>query len=292
MNFNIDESKIVKIVIDGDKDNFIGFDIKDGKITETTIIPKKAPKVYTPGASVLDKEIDRDLINKSHEIAAKIAQLRGDSNKEKSISDEIMDAINEAKKNEKKAFEHINTKEDDLVKKWADNGKKIIDTLESDNFKKSGVSFADNGRTATMMEELKEEAERDFKETWNNSCKESCESDPDWKIVGKKESKECGGFLTIKEYKPNDEKVKTPSFQEGVTEKEQQILDIVSETPIDKLAENEELLKKIGEYKNLMKSKMTKFEAAKNKHVKPIFNGGLIDTDGNYGERGKVYPRQ
>ena len=85
---------------------------------------------------------------------------------------------------------------------------------------------------------------------------------------------------------------KTPSFQEGVTEKEQQILDIVSETPVDKLGENEELLKKIGEYKNLMKSKITKAEAAKNKNLKSIFNGELIDTEGHYGKPGTTYPRQ
>jgi hypothetical protein len=59
-------------------------------------------------------------------------------------------------------------------------------------------------------------------------------------------------------------------FQDGVTEKEQQILDIISETPIDKLADSENFLKKIGEYKNLMKSKGTKFEASKK--VKDMLN--------------------
>jgi hypothetical protein len=153
--------------------------------------------------------------------------------------------------------------------KNANESKEIINTLESEEFKKEPIVFNPTGKTMALMEELKEEAEKDFEETWTGSVDNAV----------KDEVSSYGGA--------NDEK---KEFQEDVTEKEQQILDIVSTTPIDKLNNSEEFLKKIGEYKNLMKSKMTKFEASKRLKGK-LKDGGLIDTDGVYGKPGKVYPR-
>jgi hypothetical protein len=111
------------------------------------------------------------------------------------------------------------------------------------------------------MEELKEEAEKDFKMAWNEKNEPTDETTKD--ILEKnKEIVTYGG-----------KRDKEIEFQDGVTEKEQQILDIVSETPIDKLANSESFLKKIGEYKNLMKSKGTQFDASK-KFKDRLNNGG------------------
>ena len=113
-----------------------------------------------------------------------------------------------------------------------------------------------------LMEELKEEAEKDFEEAWKDKKEPVNETVGDI-LKTNQEIVTYGG-----------KRDKDIEFQDGVTEKEQQILDIVSETPIDKLADSENFLKKIGEYKNLMKSKGTKFEASKK--VKDMLNYGRI----------------
>ena len=263
MNINFDESKIVKIVLDADKDSFICLDLENGEVTGMKIISKKEPRVFLEGASVLDREaerkLDRELIDKSYGIAQKIRQLRGDSGTASSVGKEIKEAIKKAQDEDKTKLDEAKYKAEKMVRK-ADESKKIIDALESDDFKKHPITFKPDGKTSAIMEELKEEAEKDFKMAWNEKNEPTDETTKD--ILEKnKEIVTYGG-----------KRDKEIEFQDGVTEKEQQILDIVSETPIDKLAESEAFLKKIGEYKNLMKSKMTKFEASKK--VKDKLNYG------------------
>ena len=263
MNINFDESKIVKIVLDADKDSFICLDLENGEVTGMKIISKKEPKVFLEGASVLDREaerkLDRELIDKSYGIAQKIRQLRGDSGTANSVGREIKEAIKEAQDKDKTRLDEIRYETNKMVIN-ADESKKIMETLESDDFKKHPITFKSDGKTSTIMEELKEEAEKDFKVAWTEKNTPTDETVND--ILEKnKEIVTYGG-----------KRDKEIEFQDGVTEKEQQILDIVSETPIDKLAESEAFLKKIGEYKNLMKSKMTKFEASKK--VKDKLNYG------------------
>jgi hypothetical protein len=94
MNINFDESKIVKIVLDADKDSFICLDLENGEVTGMKIISKKEPRTFLEGASVLDREqvdrkLDRELIDKSYGIAQKIRQLRGDSGTANSVGREI-----------------------------------------------------------------------------------------------------------------------------------------------------------------------------------------------------------
>jgi hypothetical protein len=227
------------------------------------IISKKEPRVFLEGASVLDREaerkLDRELIDKSYGIAQKIRQLRGDSGTANSVGREIKEAIKEAQDKDKTRLDEIRCEANKMVIN-ADESKKIIDTLESDDFKKHPITFKPDGKTSAIMEELKAEAEKDFKMAWNEKNEPTNETTKDI-LENNKEIVTYGG-----------KRDKEIEFQDGVTEKEQQILDIVSETPIDKLAESEAFLKKIGEYKNLMKSKMTKFEASKK--VKDKLNYG------------------
>ena len=267
MNINFDESKIVKIVLDGDKDSFVCLDLENGEVTGMKIISKKDPRTYLEGASVLDRkaerEINRELIDKSYGIAQKIRELRGDSGTANSVAREIKNDIMDAQDKDKTRLDEIRYEANKMVIN-ADESKKIMETLESDEFKKNPITFKPDGKTSTIMEELKEEAEEDFKKYWGEKTEPSNESAND--ILNKNEEIIAYGGKRDKEIE----------FQDGVTEKEQQILDIVSETPIDKLADSEAFLKKIGEYKNLMKSKMTKFEASK-KVKEKLGNGG---TDG------------
>jgi hypothetical protein len=247
-----------KIIIDADKDNYISLSLKDGEVTDTEVISKKEPKAYIKGASVLDKldrkkqtEIDRELIDKSYGIAQKIKEIRSGngSGSANSVGEEIKESIATAQKEYEKKLEEAKKKMEAIVIK--PEAKKIMDALESEEFKSNPVTFKENGATMNLMEELKEEAEKDFEDTWKENTEPANETVEDI-LKANQEIVTYGG-----------KRDKEIEFQDGVTEKEQQILDIVSETPIDQLAESEAFLKKIGEYKNLMKSKMTKFEASK-----------------------------
>ena len=261
MNINFDESKIVKIILDGDKDNYVSLSLKDGEVTGMKIISKKDPKAYIDGASVLDKldnkkqaEIDRELIDKSHDIALKIKAIRSGrgTGSVNSVGEEIKEKIMEAQKEFFDAQDVYEKKVKDAEKKIiSPESKKIIETLESEKFKSKPVVFKEDGSTMNLMEELKEEAEKDFEQAWKDKT-EPVEETVDDIVKKNQEIVTYGG-----------KRNKDIEFQDGVTEKEQQILDIVSETPIDKLTENESFLKKIGEYKNLMKSKGIKFESSR-----------------------------
>ena len=268
MNINFDESKIVKIIIDADKDNYISLSLKDGEDTGMEIISKKDPKAYIEGASVLDKldrkkqaEIDRELIDKSYGIAQKIKEIRSGngSGSANSVGEEIKESIATAQKEYEKKLEEAKKKMEAIVIK--PEAKKIMDVLDSEDFKSNPVTFKEDGATMNLMEELKEEAEKDFEEAWKDKTEPSNETAYDI-LRNNQEIVTYGG-----------KRDKDIEFQDGVTEKEQQILDIVSETPIDKLANSESFLKKIGEYKNLMKSKGTKFDASK-KFKDRLNNGG------------------
>jgi hypothetical protein len=266
MNINFDESKIVKIIIDADKDNYISLSLKNGEVTDTEVISKKEPKTYIEGASVLDRkkqaEIDRELIDKSYGIAQKIKEIRScnGSGSANSVGEEIKESIATAQKEYEKKLEEAKKKMEDIVIK--PEAKKIMDVLESEEFKSNPVTFKEDGNTMNLMEELKEEAEKDFEEAWKDKKEPVNETIGDI-LKNNQEIVTYGG-----------KRDKDIEFQDGVTEKEQQILDIISETPIDKLADSENFLKKIGEYKNLMKSKGTKFEASKK--VKDTLNYGRI----------------
>lgn len=269
MNINFDESKIVKIIIDADKNNYISLSLKDGEVTDTEVISKKEPKAYIEGASVLDKldrkkqaEIDRELIDKSYGIAQKIKEIRSGngSGSANSVGEEIKESIATAQKEYEKKLEEAKKNMEVIVIK--PESKKIMDILESEEFKSNPVAFKEDGNTMNLMEELKEEAEKDFEEAWKDKKESANETIGDI-LKNNQEIVTYGG-----------KRDKEIEFQDGVTEKEQQILDIVSNTPIDKLAESENFLKKIGEYKNLMKSKGTKFEASKK--VKNMLNYGEI----------------
>ena len=270
MNINFDESKIVKIIIDADKNNYISLSLKDGEVTGMEIISKKDPKPYVEGASVLDRidnkkqaEIDRDLIDKSYGIAKQIKEYRSGrgSGSANSVGEEIKESVATAQKDYEKKLEEAKKKMEAIVIK--PESKKIMDVLESEEFKSNPVTFKEDGATMNLMEELKEEAEKDFEDTWKEKTEPANETVEDI-LKTNQEIVTYGG-----------KRDKEIEFQDGVTEKEQQILDIVSETPIDKLAVSENFLKKIGEYKNLMKSKGTKFEASKK--VKDMLNyGGII----------------
>ena len=267
MNINFDESKIVKIILEGDNDNYVSLSLKDGEVTGMEIISKKDPKAYIEGASVLDKpdkkkqaEIDRELIDKSYGIAQKIKEIRSGngSGSANSVGEEIKESITTAQKEYEKKLKEAKKKMEAIVIK--PESKKIMDVLESEDFKSNPVTFKEDGNTMNLMEELKEEAEKDFEEAWKDKTEPSDETVDDI-LKNNQEIVTYGG-----------KRDKEIEFQDGVTEKEQQILDIVSSTPIDKLAESENFLKKIGEYKNLMKSKGTKFEASKK--VKDKLNYG------------------
>ena len=269
MNINFDESKIVKIIVDADKNNYISLSLKDGEVTGMEIISKKEPIAYVEGASVLDKigrkkqaEIDRELIDKSYGIAKQIKEYRNGrgSGSANSVGEEIKESIATAQKEYEKKLEEANKKMEAIVIK--PEAKKIMDVLESEEFKSNPVTFKEDGNTMNLMEELKEEAEKDFEEAWKDKKEPVNETVGDI-LKANQEIVTYGG-----------KRDKDIEFQDGVTEKEQQILDIVSETPIDKLADSENFLKKIGEYKNLMKSKGTKFEASKK--VKEMLNYGRI----------------
>jgi hypothetical protein len=268
MNISFDESKIVKIILEGDKDNYVSLSLKDGEVTDMEIISKKDPKPYVEGASVLDRidnkkqaEIDRELIDKSHDIAQKIKAIRSGrgSGSANSVGEEIKESIVEAQKEYEKKLEDTKKKMEAIVIK--PESKKIMDVLESEEFKSNPVTFKEDGNTMNLMEELKEEAEKDFEETWKDKAAPANETVGDI-LRNNQEIISYGG-----------KRDKEIEFQDGVTEKEQQILDIVSETPIDKLANSESFLKKIGEYKNLMKSKGTQFDASK-KFKDRLNNGG------------------
>lgn len=269
MNINFDESKIVKIILEGDKDNYVSLSLKDGEVTGMEIISKKDPKAYIEGASVLDKldrkkqaEIDRELIDKSYGIAQKIKEIRSGngSGSANSVGEEIKESITTAQKEYEKKLEEAKKKMEAIVIK--PEAKKIMDVLDSEDFKSNPVTFKEDSATMNLMEELKEEAEKDFEEAWKDK-KEPVNETVDDILKNNQEIVTYGG-----------KRDKEIEFQDGVTEKEQQILDIVSETPIDKLAVSENFLKKIGEYKNLMKSKGIKFDAS-NK-VKDKLNYGRV----------------
>lgn len=269
MNINFDESKIVKIIVDADKNNYISLSLKDGEVTGMEIISKKEPIAYVEGASVLDKidrkkqaEIDRELIDKSYGIAKQIKEYRSGrgSGSANSVGEEIKESIATAQKEYEKKLEEAKKKMEAIVIK--PEAKKIMDVLESEEFKSNPVTFKEDSSTMNLMEELKEDAEKDFEEAWKDKKEPVNETVGDI-LKTNQEIVTYGG-----------KRNKDIEFQDGVTEKEQQILDIVSETPIDKLADSENFLKKIGEYKNLMKSKGTKFEASKK--VKEMLNYGRI----------------
>ena len=231
MNINFDESKIVKIIVDADKDNYISLSLKDGEVTGMEIISKKDPKPYVEGASVLDRidrkkqaEIDRDLIDKSYGIAKQIKEYRSGrgSGSANSVGEEIKESIATAQKDYEKKLEEAKKKMEAIVIK--PESKKIMDVLESEEFKSNPVTFKEDGATMNLMEELKEEAEKDFEDTWKENTEPANETVEDI-LKANQEIVTYGG-----------KRDKDIEFQDGVTEKEQQILDIVSETPIDKLA--------------------------------------------------------
>ena len=83
MKFNIDESKIVKIVMEAGIDSYVLLNLKEGEVESMEIIPKDKDIFNTPA------KLQKDLINKteSKTLANKLKEVK------KQVNDSIDDAI-------------------------------------------------------------------------------------------------------------------------------------------------------------------------------------------------------